>query len=102
MKEGESVTLYCSSMAHPNASYMWFKNNILSQSTEEYTLNDVKPEDSGEYQCQASNYHGQEDSTVMINVKCKFENNNKPMSHLSVSKFHYFNNTLKSYICRFK
>ncbi|XP_036453126.1 basement membrane-specific heparan sulfate proteoglycan core protein [Colossoma macropomum] len=69
VKEGETVTLYCSSKAHPNASYMWFKNNILSQSTEEYTLNDVKPEDSGEYRCQASNYHGKEDSTVMINVK---------------------------------
>ncbi|KAL6471388.1 hypothetical protein MHYP_G00200380 [Metynnis hypsauchen] len=71
VKEGENVTLYCSSKAHPNASYMWYKDgkSVFSQSTESYTLNYVKPEDSGEYCCQASNHHGKEDSTVMINVK---------------------------------
>ncbi|KAL6471389.1 hypothetical protein MHYP_G00200390 [Metynnis hypsauchen] len=71
VKEGENVILYCSSKAHPKASYIWYKDgkNVFSQSTESYTLNYVKPEDSGEYCCQASNHHGKENSTVKINVK---------------------------------
>ncbi|KAL7849082.1 hypothetical protein SRHO_G00207050 [Serrasalmus rhombeus] len=72
VKEGETVTLHCSSKARPNASYMWYKDgkNVFSQSTENYTLNDVKPEDSGEYRCQASNHHGKNNSTDrMLNVK---------------------------------
>ncbi|KAJ8401746.1 hypothetical protein AAFF_G00377170 [Aldrovandia affinis] len=56
--EGGAVTLSCSSNANPPAqSYTWYKNDraIPSRSKQSYTINDIKPSDSGEYYCEAGN-----------------------------------------------
>ncbi|KAI4874516.1 hypothetical protein NFI96_016608 [Prochilodus magdalenae] len=71
VRETQTVTLHCSSKARPNPSFIWLKDDqIISQSAEDYILDNVKPENGGKYHCRASNVYGTEDSnTVIINVK---------------------------------
>ncbi|XP_072547730.1 B-cell receptor CD22 [Salminus brasiliensis] len=73
VKEGDHITLTCSTKAYPNASFTWFKNNNLietSSSNKYYTLNDIKPEHSGEYRCEARNLLGKNSSSIVkISVK---------------------------------
>uniref|UniRef100_A0A4W5RNG8 B-cell receptor CD22 n=1 Tax=Hucho hucho TaxID=62062 RepID=A0A4W5RNG8_9TELE len=71
VKEGQSVTLTCSSRGHPNATYSWFKD---SQETEfsgtEWLIPSLTSTHSGNYYCKAVNQHGTHDSNVVtINVE---------------------------------
>ncbi|KAK6326174.1 hypothetical protein J4Q44_G00018190 [Coregonus suidteri] len=71
VKEGESVTLTCSSRGHPNATYSWFKDsgNTKFNGTE-FVIQSITPTQSGNYHCKAVNQHGTHDSNVVtINVK---------------------------------
>ncbi|KAK1786449.1 hypothetical protein P4O66_018138 [Electrophorus voltai] len=71
VKEGESVTISCSSKANPNAAFTWFKVNQSEPflSSDMFTLDSAKQIHSGIYYCQANNKYGKEDSqTFAINV----------------------------------
>uniref|UniRef100_A0A9J8CZP7 B-cell receptor CD22 n=1 Tax=Cyprinus carpio carpio TaxID=630221 RepID=A0A9J8CZP7_CYPCA len=72
VKEGDSVTLSCSSAGRPDVSFTWFKKERTekAQQMSNLTLISVKPEDSGEYYCKAENKHGAKESNIIkIDVK---------------------------------
>ncbi|XP_026137801.1 B-cell receptor CD22-like isoform X1 [Carassius auratus] len=72
VKEGDSVTLSCTSRGQPDVSFSWFKKERIekSQQMSDLKLNNVKPEDSGEYYCEAENKHGVKKSNIIqIDVK---------------------------------
>ncbi|XP_077063573.1 B-cell receptor CD22-like [Siphateles boraxobius] len=72
VKEGDSVTLSCESRGRPDVTFSWFKKDNIEQSQQmsDFKLNNVKPEDSGEYYCGAKNKHGAMTSnTIIIDVK---------------------------------
>nr|CAB1333493.1 unnamed protein product [Coregonus sp. 'balchen'] len=71
VKEGESVTLTCSSRGHPNATYSWFKDSRNTTfSGTEFLIQSITSTQSGNYHCKAVNQHGTHDSNVVtINVK---------------------------------
>ncbi|XP_042610836.1 B-cell receptor CD22-like isoform X2 [Cyprinus carpio] len=72
VKEGDSVTLSCSSAGGPDVSFTWFKKEKTekAQQMSNLTLISVKPEDSGEYYCEAKNKHGAKESNIIkIDVK---------------------------------
>ncbi|XP_048017631.1 B-cell receptor CD22 isoform X2 [Megalobrama amblycephala] len=71
VKEGESVTLSCTSRGHPNPTFSWFKEEKIEKSQKsDLELNDVKPEDRGNYYCEAKNKHGEMKSNIIrIDVK---------------------------------
>ncbi|MCJ8740264.1 hypothetical protein PDJAM_G00056900 [Pangasius djambal] len=70
VKEGEQVTISCSSKAHPNATFTWFqRQSSFSQHGENLTLHNMTPEGGGTFYCQAKNEYGIDNSTdIKINV----------------------------------
>lgn len=74
VKEGEKMTISCSSKANPKANFTWFKNDsYFSQLGENLILYDMTPEKGGRFYCQAKNDHGTENSHgININVICKY------------------------------
>ncbi len=87
VKEGDSVTLSCSSRGRPDVSFSWFKKRIQienSQQMSELKLSNVKPEDSGEYYCEAKNKLGANESNIIIiDVKCKFYANEEKTTRIN-------------------
>jgi len=75
VKEGDSVTLSCDSRGHPDVTFSWLINEQIekSQQKSDLKLNNVKPEDSGEYYCETKNKHGtMKSNMIIIDVKCEF------------------------------
>ncbi|XP_017346089.1 B-cell receptor CD22 isoform X4 [Ictalurus punctatus] len=70
VKEGEQVTISCSSKARPNANFTWIKHqSSFSRHGENLTLYNMTPEDGGKFYCLANNEHGSEKSNdIKINV----------------------------------
>ncbi|XP_060754294.1 titin-like [Neoarius graeffei] len=72
MVEGSSVTLTCSSDANPPVEtyrYIWYKGILDRRRGETYTIDRISSEDSGEYDCSATNKHGARFSpAVSLNV----------------------------------
>ncbi|XP_037399353.1 B-cell receptor CD22-like isoform X3 [Pygocentrus nattereri] len=68
--EGSSVTLTCSSDGNPPVKiYTWFKGSTPVGEGKNYSIPNIRSEDSGEYRCQSWNDHGQRISTaVHLNV----------------------------------
>ncbi|XP_017346095.1 B-cell receptor CD22 isoform X6 [Ictalurus punctatus] len=63
VKEGEQVTISCSSKARPNANFTWIKHqSSFSRHGQNLTLYNMKPEDEGKFYCLANNEHGSEKS----------------------------------------
>ncbi|ROI15230.1 B-cell receptor CD22 [Anabarilius grahami] len=71
VKEGSSVTLSCTSRGRPNVTFLWFKKERIEKSqNSDLELNNVKPEDSGNYYCEAKNKYGEMESNIItIDVK---------------------------------
>ncbi len=74
IKEGDSVTLNCSSDSNPPALYFsWFKGETFLKSGDTYSITNIKSEASGNFYCSATNEHGSNVSAaVTVNVMCKF------------------------------
>ncbi|KAF4086288.1 hypothetical protein AMELA_G00104200 [Ameiurus melas] len=70
VKEGEQVTISCSSKARPNATFTWIKHqSSFSHHGQNLTLYNMKPEDGSKFYCLAKNEHGSEKSNdIKINV----------------------------------
>ncbi|XP_023190426.1 B-cell receptor CD22-like [Xiphophorus maculatus] len=71
IKEGNPVTLTCSSDANPAANYTWYKekDNKLLESNKNLIFDSIKSMDSGQYYCTAINKMGQNNSIVNVDVK---------------------------------
>ncbi|XP_067831292.1 uncharacterized protein [Heptranchias perlo] len=74
VREGGSVFIYCITRSKPESHLQWMKdgepinssysNNVLTKN-----FPDIKYEDDGEYQCEASNKHGTAKSWMYITVE---------------------------------
>lgn len=55
-------------------TFLWFKKEKVEMSQmSDFKLNNVNPEDSGNYYCEAKNEHGKMESNIItIDVKCEF------------------------------
>uniref|UniRef100_A0AAY5K0G6 B-cell receptor CD22 n=1 Tax=Esox lucius TaxID=8010 RepID=A0AAY5K0G6_ESOLU len=72
--EGSSVTLTCSSDANPPVDkYTWYKKTVTSPkaSGQSYSITNIRPEDSGEYYCEAENGVGSNNSTALMIITGK-------------------------------
>nr|XP_033479802.1 vascular cell adhesion protein 1-like [Epinephelus lanceolatus] len=69
--EGSSVTLTCSSDANPAAKYTWYKeNHTIFQGPEgNYYFKSIRSEDRGIYYCTSKNQHGQNRSSLSVDVQ---------------------------------
>ncbi|XP_067318077.1 sialic acid-binding Ig-like lectin 14 [Anolis sagrei] len=55
-REGDTVTLVCDDKSKPDPTLNWIKgNNAIPVESREYVISQIKPEDAGEYRCQAKN-----------------------------------------------
>ncbi|XP_073762928.1 B-cell receptor CD22-like isoform X3 [Danio rerio] len=60
IKEGDSVTLNCSSDSNPPAlNFSWFKGETFVGSGRIFNISKISSDDSGEYKCRATNEHGE-------------------------------------------
>ncbi|XP_047189918.1 B-cell receptor CD22-like isoform X3 [Scophthalmus maximus] len=72
--EGSSVTLTCSSDAHPAANYTWNKKNeseevqLLREGTQ-FAFSSIQLSESGVYHCTAENELGRNSKDIFIDVK---------------------------------
>nr|XP_021333812.1 B-cell receptor CD22-like [Danio rerio] len=68
---GDSVTLNCSSDSNPPAEISWFKGETSVGSGRIFSISKISSDDSGEYNCSASNKHGEKYSDpVTLDVQC--------------------------------
>ncbi|XP_058865353.1 B-cell receptor CD22-like isoform X1 [Acipenser ruthenus] len=74
VKEGENVTLVCTSQGNPPVNTRWIKNGLgpIQNLTNKLKFDAIDIEDSGAYYCQASNVLGKENSSV-INIDVKYK-----------------------------
>uniref|UniRef100_A0A3P8RZA3 B-cell receptor CD22 n=1 Tax=Amphiprion percula TaxID=161767 RepID=A0A3P8RZA3_AMPPE len=69
IKEGDTVTLTCSSKGQPNLSFTWFRNEEKQFSGAKWTIGPINSSHSGSYYCEAENYlGGQRSGTVTVDV----------------------------------
>ncbi|XP_056135655.1 B-cell receptor CD22-like [Lampris incognitus] len=68
IKEGDLVTLTCSSDANPPAQYTWYKENqtLPCRRGDTYQLPSIRYEDSGIYRCQSENKYGHLNSAPQV------------------------------------
>ncbi|KAI5623469.1 B-cell receptor CD22-like, partial [Silurus asotus] len=67
--EGSSVTLTCSSNANPPVkTYTWYKGGSLIKRGKTYTIHKITSENSGVHTCKAKNEHGDQSSSISLNV----------------------------------
>lgn len=71
--EGSSVTLSCSSESNPVANFTWYKLTGEGPGTtvgsgQYLTFENVTTEDNGRYTCEAQNYYGKDQHTVLMDI----------------------------------
>ncbi|XP_048051154.1 hemicentin-1-like isoform X2 [Megalobrama amblycephala] len=65
---GDSVTLICSSDSNPPAEISWFKGGMFVGSGRIFNISKISSDDSGEYQCNSRNQHGEKYSAVNLTI----------------------------------
>ncbi|XP_008115517.2 sialic acid-binding Ig-like lectin 10 [Anolis carolinensis] len=69
-QEGDAVKLVCAAESNPDSFLNWKKgNNVLPAQSGIYMISQIKPEDTGEYQCQAKNQFGSAGQTILVTVQ---------------------------------
>ncbi|XP_067329498.1 sialic acid-binding Ig-like lectin 13 [Anolis sagrei] len=69
-QEGDAVTLVCDANSNPDPNLNWIKgNHDIPMQGKEYVISQIKPEDAGEYQCQAKNQLGSASQTILVTVR---------------------------------
>ena len=58
IKEGSSVSMFCSSIGYPQATYRWYKNGSFLRTSSSYVIGTVRRTDYGNYTCEANNAFG--------------------------------------------
>lgn len=80
-KLGESLELYCKSMAIPKATVQWFKddnlifndsNIILEEEDSKLLIPFIKPDDEGTYRCVISNRLGEAEGIVKVKITSQY------------------------------
>ncbi len=72
IKEGDSVTLNCSSDSNPPAEISWFKRGTFVGFGRIYSISNIRSDHSGEYKCKSGNEHGEKYSdAVTLNIMCE-------------------------------
>ncbi|XP_044142638.1 sialic acid-binding Ig-like lectin 12 [Bufo gargarizans] len=71
VKDGDSITMKCIVDSNPEASIIWYKEDMevqrtISDRTVTLTLSNITPSDAGRYRCSAENEHGAAHRTVEI------------------------------------
>ncbi|XP_071376425.1 B-cell receptor CD22-like [Centroberyx affinis] len=71
VKEGDFVTLTCSTRGRPNAIFSWYKDGQKQETSgAEWKIDFIEASHSGKYHCVAENEHGhQASNTLNIDVK---------------------------------
>ncbi|XP_077575161.1 sialoadhesin-like [Stigmatopora nigra] len=71
VRVGSSVSLTCSSVANPSATYNWYKDNEESSKFTGAIFNIInfQPDNEGVYHCKAQNSMGTENATLRLLVK---------------------------------
>ncbi|XP_071376433.1 B-cell receptor CD22-like [Centroberyx affinis] len=71
VKEGDFVTLTCSTRGRPNAIFSWYKDGQKQETSgAEWKIDFIEASHSGKYHCVAENEHGNQTSnTLNIDVK---------------------------------
>ncbi len=76
LKEGDKLILKCSVKESnpPVKQVTWYNNyQVLQQTSETLTINNVTADDKGSYHCKANNdIEEAESNTITVSVKCKY------------------------------
>ncbi|XP_061885840.1 B-cell receptor CD22 [Entelurus aequoreus] len=69
IKEGDKVTLICSSDGKPTPTFTWSRNLQTLSTEPKWLVSSITAEKSGTYTCEAKNVHGKESSSIVIDVR---------------------------------
>ncbi len=76
LKEGDKLILKCSVKESnpPVNQFTWYNNyQVLQQTSETLTINNVTADDKGSYYCKANNdIEEAKSNTITVSVKCKY------------------------------
>ena len=70
--ESETIYLRCNSDSYPTAQYIWTKDNRVISTSSLLQINNILRNDTGLYQCVASNRAGKLTQMKKIDVLCKY------------------------------
>ena len=72
INESETIYLRCNSDSYPTAQYIWMKDNRVIATSSLLQINNILRNDTGLYQCVASNRAGKLTQMKKIDVLCKY------------------------------
>ena len=58
IKEGSSITMFCSANGYPRPTYRWYKDGLFVKTSPAFVVGTVKRTDVGNYRCEALNLFG--------------------------------------------
>ena len=70
--ESETIYLRCNSDSYPTVQYIWMKDNRVIATSSLLQINNILRNDTGLYQCVASNRAGKLTQMKKIDVLCKY------------------------------
>ncbi|NXP32357.1 VCAM1 protein, partial [Leiothrix lutea] len=78
LKEGETVTMKCTSSGNPAPAISWKKKKATGESEEisknaTLTIQNLKSQDVGLYECEAYNLFGKEEKSVKLYIQARLE-----------------------------
>ena len=72
IKEGSSITMFCSASGNPTVSYNWYKNGLFLTTSSYYAVGTLSRFDTGNYSCTALYEFGNKTSDeVQWRIACK-------------------------------